>query len=128
MRNLLAIELERRRERGEQPTLDEYLTQFPEFAALVRGLFFDVSSVSIVAGGDTPGGLPPKLAAPAASRIGDYQLVRELGRGGMGIVFEAIHAHRGAHVALKTLPSVDGAALHRFKRDSALWPNSTIRT
>ncbi len=117
LRNLLAIELEHRRERGEQPTLDEYLAQFPEFAPLVRGLFLEVSSVSIAAGGDTPGGPAPALPAPAASRIADYQLVRELGRGGMGIVFEAIHSQRGTRVALKTLPAVDGPALHRFKRE-----------
>src|SRR5262249_5366328 len=54
---------------------------------------------------------------PAASRLGDYRLLRELGHGGMGYVYEAVHVHRGNRVALKTLPTLDGAALHRFKRE-----------
>ena len=50
-----------------------------------------------------------------ARRLGDYHLLRELGRGGMGVVFEAIHVHRGNRVALKMLPQVEGAHLYRFK-------------
>ena len=52
-----------------------------------------------------------------ASRLGDYRLIRELGRGGMGVVFEAVHLVRGDRVALKLLPDVDGARLYRFKRE-----------
>jgi tetratricopeptide (TPR) repeat protein len=53
----------------------------------------------------------------AATRLGDYRLLRELGRGGMGVVYEALHAIRGNRVALKLLPQVDGARLYRFKRE-----------
>jgi eukaryotic-like serine/threonine-protein kinase len=56
-------------------------------------------------------------SAPAALRIGDYRLIRELGRGGMGVVYEAVHISRGHPVALKLLPEVDGSRLYRFKRE-----------
>lgn len=52
----------------------------------------------------------------SAQRLGKYTLVGELGRGGMGVVYRARHHERDDVVALKVLPSVDGASLHRFKR------------
>src|SRR5262249_35115256 len=90
---------------------------FPQFAELIRGLFVELSSVS-ASSTQRPAG--PRLAGlkrPSVSRLGEYRLVGELGHGGMGVVYEAVHLQRGHHVALKTLPSVDGAALHRFKRE-----------
>ena len=60
---------------------------------------------------------------PAANRLGDYELIRELGRGGIGVVYEARHLQRGNRVALKTLPTgVDGQEinadrLHKFRRE-----------
>jgi hypothetical protein len=116
-RNLLGIDIEHRRAAGEQPQLEEYCARYPQFASLIRNAFLELSSVSSVVSQDTA---KPKVAAVkalAASRLGEYRLLRELGRGGMGVVYEALHVQRGNHVALKTLPSVDGAALHRFKRE-----------
>src|SRR6185503_10543339 len=63
------------------------------------------------------------VALPAGTRLGKYELVRRLGAGGMGTVYEAIHAEIGKRVAVKVLsPSVaamDGARA-RFLREAQL--------
>jgi serine/threonine protein kinase/Flp pilus assembly protein TadD len=59
----------------------------------------------------------PALGAP----LGDFQLIRELGRGGMGIVYEAEQLSLGRRVALKVLPfasTIDAKQLQRFKNEA----------
>src|SRR4029077_790413 len=51
-------------------------------------------------------------------RIGDFRVVRELGRGGMGIVYEAVQRSLGRRVALKVLPfaaAIDPRQIARFR-------------
>ena len=60
---------------------------------------------------------------PAASRLGDYELIRELGRGGFGVVYEARHIKQKNKVALKTLPTgsdgqeINAERLHKFRKE-----------
>ena len=56
-------------------------------------------------------------AAPSAALAARFEIVRELGRGGMGTVFEAIDRRTGEHLAVKTLQRFDGESLYRFKRE-----------
>lgn len=117
LKNLLEYEVRNRRKAGQFPTAQEYIQLLPEFDGLIRRVFLDASSISVASLVESDVGETRIHAAPAASRLGDYRLVRELGRGGMGAVFEAVHLVRGHRVALKTLPAVSGESLHRFKRE-----------
>jgi serine/threonine protein kinase len=53
--------------------------------------------------------------------LGDYRIVREIGRGGMGVVYEAVQVSLDRHVALKVLPlagALDERHLARFKNEA----------
>jgi len=65
--------------------------------------------------------VPESAATGAEQRIGDYRIVREVGRGAMGIVFEAIQTSLGRRVALKVLPgtfALDPRRVERFRREA----------
>jgi serine/threonine protein kinase len=66
------------------------------------------------------GGVRPG-EAPALKRLGDFELIGELGRGGMGIVYEARQVSLNRRVALKVLPpalGLTGQATRRFEREA----------
>ena len=76
------------------------------------------------AGRGSRGGADGSTVRPAApvgaigppERLGDFRIVREIGRGGMGIVYEAFQGSLNRHVALKVLR--EPADLARFRREA----------
>ena len=122
----LAEEFVERHRRGERPSLSEYTARYPELADEIRDLFpalvlmEQLKPASVDATGAYSGG----GAAPTGKkleRLGDYRILREVGRGGMGIVYEAEQESLGRRVALKILPSqalLDPQQQKRFQREA----------
>ncbi len=65
----------------------------------------DVAQILAVASGQAPPAPPPEPAVAAPPRVidGKYEIVRQVGEGGMGAVHEARHTGTGRHVALKEI-------------------------
>ena len=86
----LAEEFAARFRRGERPSLQEYIDRCPEWAEEIRELFPALVEVERVKD-DQPArpGTAEAAALPPLGQVGDYRIVREVGRGGMGVVYEA---------------------------------------
>jgi WD40 repeat protein/serine/threonine protein kinase/tetratricopeptide (TPR) repeat protein len=96
----------------------------PALAECLDGLDFIRTAASQVC---TPQPVPshPRTthadSAEPEAPLGDYRLVREIGRGGMGVVYEAVQMSLGRRVALKVLPfasTLDAKQLQRFKNEA----------
>ncbi len=123
--NELAYEFADRFRRGERPSLTEYTGKHPELAAEIRDLFpalVVIEQFGSVAGPATGPHTPTATSeGPAPRQLGEYRILREVARGGMGIVYEAVQESLGRHVALKVLPFqslADANHLERFRREA----------
>ncbi|MCI0683335.1 MAG: serine/threonine protein kinase [Gemmataceae bacterium] len=126
----IADEFTRRHQRGDNPRLDEYTERYPELAELLRDILPAIQALRPAQslaetphGGATPGSpLAPREAGhPLAEReicLADYEVLGEIGRGGMGVVYKARHRTLGRIVALKMLQSTDAADLERFRSEA----------
>src|SRR5262249_5078365 len=118
----LADEFAERYRRGERPSLSEYLERYPHLAADIRELFPALVEVEQVKE-DHQQATGQEAAPPALAlqQLGDFRILREVGKGGMGIVYEAEQVSLGRHVALKVLPRSllpDARAKRRFEREA----------
>jgi serine/threonine protein kinase/WD40 repeat protein len=121
----LAEEFVERYRRGERPSLTEYTTRYPDLAEEIRDLFpplLEMEQVGTVDAAPVDRSPPAgfELSAPPR-QLGEYRILREIGRGGMGVVYEAVQEPLGRHVALKMLPLhglLNPTQLERFRREA----------
>jgi serine/threonine protein kinase len=115
-----------RRRRGEHASIDEYAQRYPEWAERIREAFPALEMMERLkpASGDHTGsfeGTGNGLGEVYPERLGDYRILREVGRGGMGVVYEAVQESLGRHVALKVLPMhgrIDPVQMERFRLEA----------
>ncbi|HKE01172.1 MAG TPA: protein kinase, partial [Planctomycetota bacterium] len=103
---LLALALERTAREGPA-ALEALCRQLPEYEAELRAAAANVGASDRTA--DVP------------RRLGDFEIRREIGRGGMGVVYEAEQVSLRRTVALKVLPAhltLHRAAVDRFRREA----------
>ena len=124
---LLAAEYMEQLRQGQRPSIEEYAAQHPELAGEIRDLFPTIAVTERLKAQQarSSGGLAT-LGAARLERLGDFRLIREIGRGGMGVVFEAEQESLGRRVAVKVLPRqvlLDEKHLKRFEREARIAAN-----
>ncbi len=112
--------------RGEAPSVEDYARRYPEMADEIRQ---NMPTLLLLEQVKEDAKQQPFPSVDGKSdrepkelkRLGDYRLVREIGRGGMGIVYQAEQESLGRHVAVKVLAGhalLDPKYLTRFRREA----------
>jgi eukaryotic-like serine/threonine-protein kinase len=121
----VAEELTRQLQAGVAVDVEAYVARHPEHAGPIRHLLPALERLADLGRSglrEISGTAPPAVPGPdvAPRLLGDYRLLREVGRGGMGVVYEAEQVSLGRRVALKVLPPhrVDPIRLRRFEREA----------
>ena len=120
---LLRVETELRRRAGEQPTAEEYRRRFEHYGSVVDAVFAQAPVLALrtdpsttATGFEADDAHSPHEPVGHVRYFGDYELIRELGRGGMGVVYEAQQITLKRLVALKMIRSASLASEDEQRR------------
>ena len=127
--DLLADEFAHRIRIGETPSIDDYAKRYPDVANEIRAVFPAIAKIEKASRHQLSksGSMPAnQLVDLNLEKIGDFQIIRQIGHGGMGIVYEALQVSLQRKVALKVISPVISNSpkqLARFKREAATAAN-----
>jgi hypothetical protein len=111
-----------RRRRGEAVSVAAFAARHPDLADKITELFPMLVEIEDIKSQRERAVQAATPSVPKALRqLGDFRIVREIGRGGMGIVYEAVQQSLGRRVAVKVLlrhASLDEKQLRRFQREA----------
>ncbi|MDB5389544.1 MAG: protein kinase family protein [Planctomycetaceae bacterium] len=116
--DLVAEEFTQRCRRGEVPTVTEYIERYPQVADRLKSLLPSVMMLEKAKHNRPLGGSALKRSLDS---LPDFRIIREVGQGGMGIVYEAEQVTLERRVALKVLPlrsRLDAKRFTRFEREA----------
>ncbi|HEY7312281.1 MAG TPA: tetratricopeptide repeat protein [Gemmataceae bacterium] len=117
-------EFTNRLQAGEAVEVESYIQRHPEHAERLRQLLPALALLAEVgrsADRDSDDGSRDAAEDCHGGTLGDFRLLREVGRGGMGIVYEAEQISLRRRVALKVLPlaaTMDARHLQRFHNEA----------
>ena len=118
----LAEEFMERLRSGEHPSVSEYAANHPDLADEIQALFPTIAALEQAKKSDQTSSSESDFSRQAIpERLGDFHIIREIGRGGMGIVYEARQESLRRRVAVKVLPKMallDSKHLQRFQREA----------
>lgn len=115
----LVEEFNERYRNGERPSLKEYCDRYPHLADDLREMLPALAQVEGVK--ELPPDEPASAPLPRITSLGDFRILREVGHGGMGVVYEAEQVSLGRRVALKVLTDRlmrDPRQKRRFEREA----------
>jgi serine/threonine protein kinase len=114
---VLASEYADKARQGQNPSIDSYIERYPEMEAQIRELFPMVAALEQWKSDRESEVLRAQLPDQfKLKQLGNCRLVREIGRGGMGVVFEAFEGNIERQVAVKLLPWRISMVPHRQER------------
>ncbi|MBL8754185.1 MAG: serine/threonine protein kinase, partial [Planctomycetes bacterium] len=109
---------------GGGPSVETFAARHPDHAATLLDLLPTLLALEGMKQDKASSGSGRRrVSMPHLERLGDFRIVREIGRGGMGVVFEAVQESLGRKVALKVLPQaglLTGNQLERFRREAQI--------
>ncbi|BBO33446.1 serine/threonine protein kinase [Lacipirellula parvula] len=121
----LVEDYRRRLELGQTPLRSQYISQVPELAEVLNECLDSVDFMHRAFAGTAELSSSHEPSVDASEIVtlplGDFKIVREVGRGGMAVVYEAVQLSLGRRVALKVLPftaTLNAKQLQRFLNEA----------